>query len=112
MRAAARAAELGAAQRFVLAASRLAFCGGFDLEDPEILAEAAAAADMPLEACLSAAGDASIDAQLEATAKGLWARGVRELPAVRIGRSWFDGEPRLAEAGAMLRAQVQAAPAS
>jgi hypothetical protein len=32
---AARAAE------FVLAASRLAFCGGYDVDDPEILAEAA-----------------------------------------------------------------------
>ena len=42
LRAAAYAAEIGAGARFALAASRLAFCGGFDLEDPEILAEAAA----------------------------------------------------------------------
>ena len=33
-----------AARRSSLAALRLAFCGGFDLDDPEILAEAAAAA--------------------------------------------------------------------
>ena len=38
-------AEGGRGAGFVLAASRLAFCGGFDLEDPEILAEAAAAAE-------------------------------------------------------------------
>ena len=35
-----------AARAFVLAAARLAFCGGFDLDDPEILAEAAAAAGL------------------------------------------------------------------
>ena len=33
-----------AAAAFTLAACRLAYCGGFDLEDPEVLAEAAAAA--------------------------------------------------------------------
>ena len=44
MRVAALAIELGRGPEFALAASRLAFCGGFDLEDPEILAEAAAAA--------------------------------------------------------------------
>ena len=44
MRVAALAAERGRAAEFVLAASRLAFCGGYDVDDPEILAEAAAAA--------------------------------------------------------------------
>ncbi|MGH2900692.1 MAG: DsbA family protein, partial [Solirubrobacteraceae bacterium] len=48
MRVAALAAERGRAGAFVLAASRLAFCGGFDIDDPEILAEAAAAAGMGL----------------------------------------------------------------
>ena len=43
MRVAALAAEHGRAAEFVLAASRLAFCGGYDVDDPEILAEAAAA---------------------------------------------------------------------
>ena len=58
MRAAAFAAEQGRGGAFVLAAGRLAFCGGFDLDDPEILAEAAAAAGIPLEDCFHAAGDA------------------------------------------------------
>src|ERR1700728_4063986 len=44
LRAAAFACEIGAGPQFALAASRLAFCGGFDLEDPEVLTEAAAAA--------------------------------------------------------------------
>jgi 2-hydroxychromene-2-carboxylate isomerase len=111
MRAAVRAADIGAGARFALAASRLAFCGGFDLEDPEILAEAAAAADVPLEACLEAAGDPAIDAQLHATASGLLARGLRRLPAIRVDRLWFDGEHRLVEAGAMARARAALAPA-
>src|SRR3954467_9958140 len=38
MRAAAYAAEQGRGAAFALAASRLAFCGGFDLDDPRGLA--------------------------------------------------------------------------
>src|SRR6202020_3441258 len=56
-RAAAFACELGPASAFALAASRLAFCGGFELDDPETIAEAAAAAAVPLGACLEAAGE-------------------------------------------------------
>jgi 2-hydroxychromene-2-carboxylate isomerase len=99
-RAAVRAGQLGAGAQFSLAAARLAFCGGFDLEDPEVLAEAAAAARIPLEQCLEAAKDCSLDATLDATGRGLLARGVTRLPAVRIGRGLFSGEGRLAEAAA------------
>jgi 2-hydroxychromene-2-carboxylate isomerase len=106
LRAASYAHEMGAGAGFVLAASRLAFCGGFDLEDPEILAEAAAAAGMLLEECLAAAGDAKRDRALNATAQGLLARGVKSVPAVRVGRWWFDGEQALGEAAAMLRART------
>jgi 2-hydroxychromene-2-carboxylate isomerase len=105
LRAATFAAELGAGAQFALAASRLAFCGGFDLEDPEILAEAAAAAGIPLADCLKAAGDVSRDGALHATARGLRSRGVRRLPAIRIERSWIGGERAVTEAGAMLRAR-------
>ena len=55
-RAASFACELGAGAAFALAAGRLAYCGGFDLDDPETLAEAAAAAGVPLAPCLEAAG--------------------------------------------------------
>lgn len=106
MRAAAHAAELGAGPRFALAASRLAFCGGFDLEDPEILAEAAAAAGVPLDSCLDAAGDAGRDRALHATAHGLRERGVRSLPAIRVGRQCFEGEEALGEVAALLRGRV------
>jgi 2-hydroxychromene-2-carboxylate isomerase len=104
MRAAAYAARIGSGAQFALAATRLAFCGGFDLEDPEILAEAAAAAGIPLDECFNATGDPSLDESLHATARGLTGRGVDRLPAVRIGARLFAGEHRLAEASALLRA--------
>ena len=100
LRAAARAAQLGAGSGFALAAARLAFCGGFDLEDPEVLAEAAAAAGLTLEECLAAAGNQALDASLRATGRGLRAKGVGGLPAVRLYGRLFDGERRLVEAAA------------
>ncbi len=105
LRAAMYASERGAGAQFALAASRLAFCGGFDLEDPEILAEAAAAAGVPLDDCLAAAGDVTRDGAAHATARGLRSRGVRELPAVRVHHSWFCGQQAVPQAGAMLRAR-------
>lgn len=105
MRAAAYTAETGAAVGFALAASRLAFCGGFDLEDPEVLAEAAAAAGVSLRGCLAAAGDAARDESLQATARLLATRGVRQLPVIRIGRRWFEGDQAPVDAAALLRAE-------
>jgi 2-hydroxychromene-2-carboxylate isomerase len=106
LRAASHAAEVGAGARFALAAGRLAFCGGFDLEDPEVLAEAAAAAGMQFDGCLAAAADASRDARFEATARGLLTRGIWSLPAIRIDRHWFAGEASLGQAGALVRARA------
>jgi 2-hydroxychromene-2-carboxylate isomerase len=101
-RASTFACEIGAGAAFALAASRLAFCGGFDLEDPETLAEAAAAAGVPLEECLSAAGETWRDEELEANADLLRTRGISELPAIRIGDQWFEGEAGLLAAGALV----------
>jgi 2-hydroxychromene-2-carboxylate isomerase len=100
MRAAAYAAELGRGAAFVLAAGRLAYCGGFDLSDPEVLAEAAAAADVPLDACFAAAVDAARDAAIEGAALRLLAVGANRLPALRLGRSLVWGERRVTEAAA------------
>jgi len=100
LRAAAYAAEHGRGAGFALAAARLTFCGGFDLDGPEILPVAAGAAGLSLEGTLAAARDSSRDGALWATARGLRARGVRRLPAVRIGRRWFEGE-RLLDAVAL-----------
>ena len=108
MRAAAFAAEEGRGSAFVLAAGRLAFCGGFDLDDPEILAEAAAAAGISLEDCFHAAGDAARDGAAEAIGRRLLAAGADRLPALRVGRSLFWGEQRVGAAAASVR---QATPA-
>jgi 2-hydroxychromene-2-carboxylate isomerase len=103
MRVAALAAEGGQAAPFVLAASRLAFCGGFDLDDPEVLAEAAAAAGLGLPEVLAAAGDRSRDGEMEATALRLLSQGATSLPVLRAGRTLFCGEHRIAEAAAAVR---------
>lgn len=107
MRIAALAATLGRGSEFVLAASRLAFCGGFDLDDFEVLAEAAAAAGLPLDSCLAAAGDRSVDATLTARALSLRARGATCLPVLIVGSRMFCGEERLAEAAALARVHQQ-----
>jgi len=103
MRAAEYAAEAGRGGAFALAAARLAFCGGFDLNDPEVLAEAAAAAGLPLDGCLSAAGDRARDGRLEAAGRWLLAAGADRLPALRVGRVLHCGEQRVAEAATLLR---------
>jgi 2-hydroxychromene-2-carboxylate isomerase len=85
MRVAAMAAEHGRAAEFVLAASRLAFCGGYDVDDPEILAEA---------------GEVRRDGPMEQAALRLLAQGADALPVLVVGRALFCGEHRLAEAAA------------
>jgi 2-hydroxychromene-2-carboxylate isomerase len=98
MRVAAHAAEAGRGAAFVLAATRLAFCGGFDLEDPEILAEAAAAAGVVLDDCLHAARDVGRDGAIEAAGRALLSAGADRLPALRVGRALYWGERRVADA--------------
>jgi len=89
MRAAAHAAECGRAATFVVAAARLAFCGG-----------------LSLDACLQAARDPRRDGPIEATGRRLLAAGAERLPAFRVGRSILGGEQRLAEAAALARASA------
>jgi 2-hydroxychromene-2-carboxylate isomerase len=108
MRAAAYAAEKGRGGAFALAAGRLAFCGGFDLDDPEILAEAAAAAGIGLEECLEAARDLGRDGVIEANGRRLLAAGADRLPVLRHGRSLVWGEARIGEAAGAARARMVA----
>ena len=103
MRVASCATEHGRGAAFVLAATRLAFCGGFDLDDPEILAEAAAAAGLVLDDCLQAARDTGRDGEIEAAGRALLAAGADRLPALRIGRALYWGERRVGEALAAAR---------
>jgi 2-hydroxychromene-2-carboxylate isomerase len=103
MRAASFAAEQGRGAAFALAAGRLAFCGGFDLDDPEILAEAAAAAGIGLDGCLQAVGELRRDSAIEAAGRRLLSAGAHHLPALRVNRYLFWGEDRVAEAAAAAR---------
>lgn len=109
MRVASFAAQEGRGAEFVLAAGRLAFCGGFDLDDPEILAEAAAAAGLPLDDCLRAASDVRRDGGIEAAGRRLLSAGADRLPALRVGRALYWGEGQVAGAAAASRLRVAAA---
>lgn len=104
MRVAAHAAHQGRAPAFVLAATRLAFCGGFDLDDPDILAEACAAAGLSLQDCLRAAGDPGQDRPMRAAGRRLRAQGADRIPVVQVGRTLFCGEHRIPEAAAAVSA--------
>jgi 2-hydroxychromene-2-carboxylate isomerase len=104
MRVAACADEAGRGAAFVLAATRLAFCGGYDLDDPEIIAEAAAAAGLALDETLNAARDAGRDGAIERSGRALLAAGADRLPALRVGRALYWGEHRVGEA--LLAARV------
>src|SRR5918995_1597700 len=103
MRAAHYAAEQGRGAPFVLAAGRLAFCGGFDLDDPELLAEAAAAAGIDMQGWLHALGEVRRDGDIDAAGRGLLAAGAERLPALRVGELLFWGEHRIDEAAAAAR---------
>ena len=108
MRAAAYAIEKKRGAAFVLAAGRLAFCGGFDLEDPETLAEAAAAAGVSLTGALEAAGDVGRDGRIEGAGRRLLAAGADRLPALRVGRTlhWGENQVSLAASAATVAAAV------
>jgi 2-hydroxychromene-2-carboxylate isomerase len=106
MRVASLACERGRGGAFGLAASRLAFCGGFELDDPEVLAEAAAAANLPLGDAFAAATDERRDGPMVDDALRLLAAGADVLPAIRVGRLVFSGEDRLNEAAAAAQASA------
>ncbi len=103
MRVAHFAGLEGRGGAFVLAATRLAFAGGFDLDDLEILTEAAAAAGLPLDDALRAAREARRDGAMEAAAKRLLGAGADRLPALCIERGVFWGEDRVGDAVATAR---------
>jgi len=102
MRAACHAAGEGFGARFGLAALRLAFCGGFDLDEDRILAEAAAAAGIGVGEILAAADDPALDQMLRDNAQALPAAGVRELPAIRVGPQVFRSPQAVAQAAALM----------
>ena len=103
MRVAHHAAQEGRGGAFVLAATRLAFAGGFDLEDIDILTEAAAAAGLTLDACLRAAREDRRDGAAEASARRLLGAGVDRLPALAIARRVVWSEEPVGDAAMTAR---------
>lgn len=98
MRVASLTAQRHAGAAFVLGATRLQFCGGYSLEDPEIVMEAAAFAGIdPFEAS-AAMRCAGRDAAIEDAGRVLVAAGADRLPALQFGATVFCGEERLSEA--------------
>ena len=92
MRVATYAHEQGCGPAFAIAAGRLAFCGGFDLEDPEIVAEAAAAAGLDVEGALVAAREPRRDHQIGMAGRSVGQAGGRMLPALEHERRLYCGE--------------------
>jgi 2-hydroxychromene-2-carboxylate isomerase len=90
-RAALYAAAQGAGPRFALSMARMVFCGGFDLDDPEVLGAAADAAGLEKRATLRAAADPKHDETLDATARGMHGRGITATPALRLDGLWREG---------------------
>jgi 2-hydroxychromene-2-carboxylate isomerase len=111
MRAAAYAIEAGRGGAFILAAGRLAFCGGFDLDEPDVLMEAAAAAGISLDDCLQAAGQPGRDASIEAAGRRLLSLGADRVPALTVSGSLLSGEGRIS-AFLLSCAQAAALPGS
>jgi 2-hydroxychromene-2-carboxylate isomerase len=115
-RAAAFAADEGACQPFALAVARLAFCGGFDFSDDDVIAEAAAVAGLEPEVTVAASHDSRYDLRLDATSRGLGMRGIEGPPAISIGTNWFDGPDAVVSAlsfsVALARRETPRAPAS
>jgi len=115
-RAAAFAADAGVGSTFALAVARLAFCGGFDISSDSVIEEAAAVAGLNPAEAVSAARDARLDLRLDATSRGLRARGIISPPAINIAESWFDGTDCVMAAvsfsAARGRAQTPRLPAS
>jgi 2-hydroxychromene-2-carboxylate isomerase len=103
MRVATLAAERGTGAAFVLAATRLMFCGDYDIEDPEILAEAAAAAGIGTREMRRATTEQRRDTLIDRARRELLIAGADGLPAVRVGDKLFCGERRLGHAVAAAR---------
>jgi 2-hydroxychromene-2-carboxylate isomerase len=95
MRVATFANEQGCGPAFAIAAGRLAFCGGFDIEDPAILAEGAAAAGLDVDGALIAARDPRRDHQIGMAGRAVAHAGGMLLPALEHERRVYCGEAHI-----------------
>lgn len=104
-RAATFAADEGVGAAFAVALLRLGFCGGFDIGSGPVIQEAAAVAGLTTADAVAAAADRRLDARLDATSRGLIARGVQSPPAISVGTSWFQGPTAVIAAASFSAAQ-------
>jgi 2-hydroxychromene-2-carboxylate isomerase len=104
-RAATFAADAGVGAAFAVALLRLAFCGGFDIASTPVIKEAAAVASLTAAEVMAAVNDRSLDQRIDATSRGLRMRGVRSVPAINIGATWFEGTNAVYAAAAFSAAQ-------
>jgi 2-hydroxychromene-2-carboxylate isomerase len=105
-RVACLAAEYGVCAQFGLVACRLIFCGGYEIDDPQVISEAGEVAGIPAGEALQIAGDTRYDPALDTTTAGLRRRGLRQTPVVRIGHRWFEGLQALSSAAVALPART------
>jgi 2-hydroxychromene-2-carboxylate isomerase len=92
MRAAVAATAKGRGAAFTLAAFRLAFAGGHDLDSPDVLAEALAAAGLDPTPPTDFPG---ADTKISVVSRRLLTAGIIRLPAVRVGSTMFWGDDEL-----------------
>jgi 2-hydroxychromene-2-carboxylate isomerase len=109
MRAATYAKGIGRVVPFAQAAFRQAFAGGHDLQRTDFVLIAAAACEMHPEAILRGTELRSVREQLTHTTTEAAAAGVRDVPAVRIGRELFSGARAVEEAARYLAGEPAAA---
>src|SRR4051794_20331581 len=109
MRVAHHAAQQGRGGAFVLAATRLAFAGGFDLDDLEILTEAGAPPRLRLHGCPEGAREGRRGRAGGAASRRLLGSGADRLPALCVARGVFWGEDRVGDAAATARLHAAAA---
>lgn len=104
MRVAHLAASRGRGAAFALAAGRMAHCGGFDLDDPDVAATAADAAGLDHAEALAAAEEEWRDELMREAGRRLGACDAVELPVLQVAGRLLAGEQRVAEAVAVARA--------
>ena len=93
----------GAARELALAAMRIAFREGRDLDDLATVAEAARRAGLDPEAVLAAIDDDEVKRATRAATDAAFDLGVRGVPTIVVDGALFWGDDRLEDAAAALR---------
>jgi 2-hydroxychromene-2-carboxylate isomerase len=102
MLAATYAKRIGKTVAFTLAAYRQAFAGGNALSEEDNVLIAAAACEIHPSAILRATQTRGVAEELGRASAAALARGVSDVPAVRVGERVLVGERSLEEAGELL----------